>query len=217
MTRSINTTKPTMPTRKWWQYIPGLGQGYEDKLARYQNLYNEWMWNQQNKYNSPASQVSRYREAGLSPALMYGQGDAGNAEMGRAAERPEVKDTSGLLSNTLGRFMDTSMKVAQIKDTNATARLKNTQADDLQKEMSAKDTYWTGKGGAPIDWSKMSARERSHWAKSQYELRQLEQQLYKTKGTKAQAEIMEKINNIKNIMLIMQLATGGLGAIARFK
>ena len=30
-------------------------------------------WNMQNQYNSPAEQMKRYKEAGLSPHLIYGQ------------------------------------------------------------------------------------------------------------------------------------------------
>lgn len=37
------------------------------------------MWNLQNQYNSPASQIERMQEAGLSPNLMYTQGNVGNA------------------------------------------------------------------------------------------------------------------------------------------
>ena len=36
-------------------------------------------WNMQNTYNSPANQMARFREAGLNPNLIYGQGNNGNA------------------------------------------------------------------------------------------------------------------------------------------
>jgi len=36
-------------------------------------------WNRVNAYNAPAAQMARYRDAGLNPALMYGQGNSGNA------------------------------------------------------------------------------------------------------------------------------------------
>lgn len=37
------------------------------------------MWNQQNLYNSPEAQMQRFKEAGLNPHLIYGQGSSGNA------------------------------------------------------------------------------------------------------------------------------------------
>jgi len=36
-------------------------------------------WNLQNSYNTPQQQMQRYQEAGLNPALMYGNGTPGNA------------------------------------------------------------------------------------------------------------------------------------------
>lgn len=38
------------------------------------------MWERQNEYNSPAAQQERFREAGLNPHLMYGQGTPGLAQ-----------------------------------------------------------------------------------------------------------------------------------------
>jgi len=38
------------------------------------------MFDYQNRYNTPARQMERLKEAGLNPALMYGQGTTGNAQ-----------------------------------------------------------------------------------------------------------------------------------------
>lgn len=38
------------------------------------------MWHLQNQYNSPAQQMLRFGAAGLSPHLIYGQGNAGNSQ-----------------------------------------------------------------------------------------------------------------------------------------
>ena len=37
------------------------------------------MWDYQNAYNTPVRQMQRLKDAGLNPALMYGQGTTGNA------------------------------------------------------------------------------------------------------------------------------------------
>lgn len=37
------------------------------------------MWHMQNAYNDPQSQMERFKSAGLNPHLIYGQGNAGNA------------------------------------------------------------------------------------------------------------------------------------------
>lgn len=46
------------------------------ELAKYQNEWNEYMWNKQNEYNTPKNQMARYLDAGLNPNLIYGSGSA---------------------------------------------------------------------------------------------------------------------------------------------
>lgn len=48
----------------------------ENRKARNWNLS---MWKMENEYNTPANQMARFKEAGLNPNLIYGQGNAGNA------------------------------------------------------------------------------------------------------------------------------------------
>lgn len=60
------------------------------ELAKYQNDYNLQMWNKQNEYNTPAAQVARMKEAGLNPALMYSQGNTGNASPAPSAAVPDI-------------------------------------------------------------------------------------------------------------------------------
>lgn len=43
---------------------------YKDSLA---------FWNMQNEYNTPEAQMQRFKNAGLNPNLIYGQGNSGNA------------------------------------------------------------------------------------------------------------------------------------------
>lgn len=43
-----------------------------------QNKFNENAVMNQNRYNHPAQQMARFKEAGLNPNLIYGQGNAGN-------------------------------------------------------------------------------------------------------------------------------------------
>lgn len=40
---------------------------------------NKKMWHMQNAYNTPLQQMQRFKEAGLNPNLIYGQGNPGNA------------------------------------------------------------------------------------------------------------------------------------------
>lgn len=62
------------------------------ELAEYQAQWNEQMWNRQNEYNTPSAQMQRFKDAGLNPNLIYGQGSPGNAT--GAPSYPEVKQTA---------------------------------------------------------------------------------------------------------------------------
>lgn len=53
-----------------------------------QNQYNMQMWKMQQEYNTPANQMKRYREAGLNPNLIYGNG---TASAGNATSAPEMQ------------------------------------------------------------------------------------------------------------------------------
>lgn len=68
--------------------IAQMNNEWSERMMDKQNLMNidQWnreskfaldMWNRNNEYNSAKAQVQRYREAGLNPALMMGQGSAG--------------------------------------------------------------------------------------------------------------------------------------------
>ena len=53
-----------------------IAQDYQKELMSKQFNSQLMMWNLQNKYNSPAAQMQRLRDAGLNPALVYGNGNA---------------------------------------------------------------------------------------------------------------------------------------------
>lgn len=95
---------PNMPDRKWYEYLPFLRQGYEDRLAQYQNDYNYWMTQNERDYNSMQNQMERMKDAGLNPNLAYSQGTSNNLQAGRQAEVPRdmlKNDTLGLISTVI--------------------------------------------------------------------------------------------------------------------
>lgn len=53
---------------------------YSKKLAAFQHGQNLELMKYQLEYNSPASQMKRFEEAGLNPNLVYGQGTPGNLD-----------------------------------------------------------------------------------------------------------------------------------------
>lgn len=50
------------------------------KLAKFQHQQNLDLLNRQLQYNSPSAQMARFKDAGLNPNLIYGQGSSGNME-----------------------------------------------------------------------------------------------------------------------------------------
>ena len=66
------------------QGIGGLNSGQKSFQRNRDLMYEQFglakqMYDYQNAYNTPAMQMQRLKDAGLNPALMYGQGTTGNA------------------------------------------------------------------------------------------------------------------------------------------
>jgi len=91
------------------------------QLAQYEWNKNLEMWNLQNQYNSPASQMRRFKQAGLNPNLIYGQGNAGNATTLPRYSAPTMQPVTvnpaifqiGNALDVLGKYMDYRIKSAQ--------------------------------------------------------------------------------------------------------
>ena len=118
------------------------------QLAKYQNNWqtaeNEKayarsveMWNMQNQYNSPTAQMSRLRQAGLNPNLVYGSGVTGNsagsapqyqpAKIQRATMEPYRGWNLGL-SDAVSMYMAMRQNKAQVENMEAQSKLIKEQA-----------------------------------------------------------------------------------------
>lgn len=76
---ALNTVSSLFSARKQDYYQRrqmSIAQDYQKELMNKQYNAQLQMWNRQNEYNSPAAQMQRLREAGLNPALVYGNGNA---------------------------------------------------------------------------------------------------------------------------------------------
>lgn len=69
-----------------------LQHKYNQEMASIQNQYNIDMWKMNNEYNTPANQLSRMKEAGLNPNLMYSQGTTGNSSSPPQQVAPNAPD-----------------------------------------------------------------------------------------------------------------------------
>lgn len=105
-----------------------LGQGQAKRNQQRQFTHNKQMadleyqrniemWNKQNEYNAPQSQMERYSKAGLNPNLIYGQGDNGNArEIPKySVDRTDMQQVPALnMGEALSAYNSTRIANAQI-------------------------------------------------------------------------------------------------------
>ena len=102
------------------------------ELAEYEWDRNLEMWHRMNEYNTPMQQMQRFKDAGLNPNLIYGQGTPGNATTLPKYSRPTL-DYSGRLpfqlplAEFIQQYQDVSLKNAQIE--NVTQATKNAKLD----------------------------------------------------------------------------------------
>lgn len=88
-------------------------------LAEEQWNRNLEMWNMQNEYNNPMSQMKRLEEAGLNPNMLYGTGVAGAT--GQAKELPKYEAPKYNFNmepvnimGVLGAYQDIKLREAQV-------------------------------------------------------------------------------------------------------
>lgn len=92
------------------------------KLAEFQASANERYLAQQQDYNTPQNQMTRFQEAGLNPNLIYGQGNPGN--QAAPLSYPDIK-TTDMQSATanLGPLVNQSlMTQSQVQSIDAKTR-----------------------------------------------------------------------------------------------
>ncbi len=123
------------------------------ELAQYSYGKDLEQWERENAYNAPTEQMARFREAGLNPHLIYGQGTPGNVQSSSPkyqqvrtqVGRNQLFDVAGVLS----QFQDFTMKNAQIDN----VRLQN-QHQGIEN-LYANDFYWGRSGAAGEKYRQM--------------------------------------------------------------
>lgn len=98
------------------------------KLAEQARQHDVSMWERTNQYNTPQMQMQRFKEAGLNPNLIYGQGSEGNASQAPKAPIPEVQNELASLSQ-----MSALPVISMYQDW----RVKNAQIDNLEAQAAA--------------------------------------------------------------------------------
>lgn len=122
-----------------------LQYSYSKKLQDQQNQFNLDMWNLQNEYNSPAAQMKRFEEAGLNPALIYSQGNPGNATTAPVQGVPDAPEISKDMRELGQAFNIEGLKtaIANRKKAEADARQATAAAEDAESDNDAlRRLYW---------------------------------------------------------------------------
>lgn len=118
---------------------------YNSELQNKQNLFNLNMWNLQNAYNSPQAQMRRYEKAGLNPALIYSQGNPGNATSAPVQGVPDAPEISKDMRELGQAFNIEGLKIAiaNRKKAQEEARQAKAAADDAVSDNNAlSNLYW---------------------------------------------------------------------------
>lgn len=134
-----------------------LNARYQQQLADQEFAHNLQLWNMTNQYNSPASQMQRFKDAGLNPHLIYGKGDSGNAGS-ISYQRPDTDlrfqprsvqfgELFNGISNAIGtllnlkrldtdtRKVDSDISVNQARINEINQNVVNKQVDNLLKHL----------------------------------------------------------------------------------
>lgn len=121
------------------------------KIAREQMLHQEKMVQMQNEYNSPANQMARYREAGLSPHMMYGSISSGNQTNIPTYDAPRMENAYEHIAHGVSgaseNFVDNYLRA---KDLDANIQVKEAQASYLAAQADYIAGPRTGLGNAQI-------------------------------------------------------------------
>lgn len=101
-----------------------------------QNIWNKKMWNEQNEYNSPVQQKQRLLDAGLNPALMYGNG----ASTGNAQSAPRMELNPGSILDGLQlASLASQIRTNNVHNTLYSAQARKTMAEANYLESSMED------------------------------------------------------------------------------
>lgn len=143
--------------------INGLVSLFTAKKNR-QNALDDW--NRQNEYNSPAAQMERYKQAGLSPNLIYGQTNTAppirSTEMVAPQIDPKNVDFLSRHLNLKQQQLQTDNLAKQLEVQNANIDLINANTVKAKSETDWKNvTTQNFKDNiAPFQWDYYSERSR---------------------------------------------------------
>jgi hypothetical protein len=164
-------------------------------------------WNRQNQYNSPAAQMQRYKEAGLSPHLIYGQTNVAPPVRSSQPDVPKL-NAPQIDPNALNvPAMALQLQAAQqnIKNLEAQEQLTLANAKKAASETDWKN-YYTGYFKA-TEQNRMDILQwQGNLAQARYRTELQNTELAAQKRTNMLAELQETKARTNNILAQTQLS-----------
>lgn len=125
------------------------------KEAELQRQWQERMYNQSNQYNDPSQQLARYKQAGLNPNLVFGQGASSlAAQFGSGASASGNVSTTPQYGDALKGISDAIMLYNQYKQTQSNIALQDEQikTQRTQQKLNEAEANKKGSEKTGIDW-----------------------------------------------------------------
>lgn len=111
-----------------------IGNQSRRREAQRQRDWQERMWNQSNEYNTPAMQMQRFREAGLNPNLIYGQGNSGNATSAGQGAMANQENINLDPLGEMGKYLMLKKTAAETNTEEKRSKLVENQANQVQSQ-----------------------------------------------------------------------------------
>lgn len=92
-----------------------IGNNSRKNAQKRADKYNQAQWRRENEYNSPTAQMSRLREAGLNPNLVYGQSVSGATGQAGPAPQSKAHEIDNPLQD-IQKFADVTQTQPQINN-----------------------------------------------------------------------------------------------------
>lgn len=197
--------------------VNAIAQGNLNKGNR---KWQEQMWHATNEYNKPLNQMARFKEAGLNPHLIYGQGNSGPASMAAAPkqEAPNYNFADAALSYVAVRKQQSEidnlkkaeevMEADRVQKLAATQNLLSQSAKTTQETQQASELFQTVKSQAEANldmtnslMDKVSMEIKSIGVQnrlSEIQMQNIQQQMQESK---ARIKNMQMDNNFKGIQI----------------
>lgn len=113
-------------------------------LARYQVDLERQLINEQNAYNTPASQMARYQEAGLNPNLIYGNGSssAGNQNTIARYNAPGL-ESPRFDFGSIGNVIQTALSLKRASNENRKSFYDSAYAEEMYKKLAMENEVFS--------------------------------------------------------------------------